>query len=211
MISQNKYGKYSVPDHNTSASRTIRSGGIYEPETIKYILNHCRDGNVIHCGAYFGDFLPALGKIPGTVFAFEPNMENYNHAKETIVLNGLENIHLRNVALSDKSDILNIKVKDGSNFLGGGSHLVENETNDTHKIKSVSIDELELNNISLIHLDVEGHEEKVILGAIKTIQKYKPILIVENLPSKETFNKLLKPLGYQYSGKIYINTLITIQ
>ena len=33
---------------------------------------------------------------------------------------------------------------------------------------------------TLIKMDVEGYENKVLLGAIKTIKKYKPVIYVEN-------------------------------
>tara|TARA_B110000977_G_C11090632_1_gene496718 strand:- start:1915 stop:2559 length:645 start_codon:yes stop_codon:yes gene_type:complete len=44
---------------------------------------------------------------------------------------------------------------------------------------TIKIDDLHLPDCSLIQLDVEGYELKAILGAIKTIQLYKPVLCVE--------------------------------
>jgi hypothetical protein len=37
-------------------------------------------------------------------------------------------------------------------------------------------------NISIIHLDLEGFEEYALLGARKTIERYRPLLILETVP-----------------------------
>jgi len=38
-------------------------------------------------------------------------------------------------------------------------------------------------NVSIIQLDVEGHEQEALSGALKTIQRCLPILILEVLPN----------------------------
>jgi hypothetical protein len=37
-------------------------------------------------------------------------------------------------------------------------------------------------NISIIHLDLEGFEEYALRGARKTIERYRPLLILETVP-----------------------------
>jgi len=45
-------------------------------------------------------------------------------------------------------------------------------------------------NISVIKIDVEGHEFEVLEGAINTIDRYKPIIYIEVW--KECYEKLLE-------------------
>lgn len=89
IISHNEYGKYCVPKSSSirPAARKILSGEVYEPETIEFMRVNCGDGDVVHAGAYFGDFLPALSagmSAGGKVWAFEPNFENYYCARKPL-------------------------------------------------------------------------------------------------------------------------------
>lgn len=112
IIAKNKYGKYCVPNiRGRNAVDTIRQGYVYEEGTINLIINNCFDGDVIHAGTFFGDFLPAISKNlnkDNKIWAFEPNYNNYLCAKETCVINNLTNINLYNYGLSDEKAISNV-------------------------------------------------------------------------------------------------------
>ena len=60
----------------------------------------------------------------------------------------------------------------------------------------------DIDDIALIKLDVEGHEEDVLRGAIETLNNQKPIVVMECLPddivngSSSSF-KILQSLGYK--------------
>ena len=62
----------------------------------------------------------------------------------------------------------------------------------------MSIDSLELERVDFVKIDVERMEVEVLNGAMKTLKKYKPILLIEVLksPQQEIFD-LIKPLGYE--------------
>jgi len=61
-------------------------------------------------------------------------------------------------------------------------------------VHTIKIDDLNLKP-DLIKLDIEGYEMKAILGAAKTINKFKPLIYIEN-PSK-TVDKFFKNYGYK--------------
>ena len=63
-IAYNKYGGYCVPlsSLHRPAAQRILSGDVYEPNTIEFLISNCSDGDIVHAGAYFGDFLPALSR-----------------------------------------------------------------------------------------------------------------------------------------------------
>ena len=62
MIAYNKYGGFCIPisSKHRPAVQKILKGDIYEPHTIEYMLSNCSDGDIVHAGTFFGDFLPAL-------------------------------------------------------------------------------------------------------------------------------------------------------
>lgn len=75
----------------------------------------------------------------------------------------------------------------------------------TLKIKIRKLDNFNLNP-SFIKIDVEGHEYECILGAMKTIKKYKPILLAEyNQRLNIKILSLLKK--FNYKGYYFDNKL----
>ena len=53
-------------------------------------------------------------------------------------------------------------------------------------------------NPILIKIDVEGHENEVLEGGIRTIREFKPLLIIESFPPKQAnIIMTLKEIGYK--------------
>ena len=219
-IAYNRYGAYCVPlsSGHRPAVRKILSGDVFEPETLDFMRAHCGAGDIVHAGTYFGDFLPALsGKCaPGAqIWAFEPNRENYRCAQITLLLNGLENVELTNAGLGERRHLSNLVTGDRSGRgLGGGSHLVEGVAGDpaatTEVVEVVTVDETVPANreVSMIQLDVEWHERQVLSGALATIRRCLPILILENLPDQAWLAENILPLGYRVTRKLHVNTVL---
>ncbi len=203
----NIYGKYAIPKNSLwrIAAQTVLEGEVYEPDTIKYIINNCGNSSIIHVGTYFGDFLPALSKYcKNTVFAFEPNTENYTCARTTCWLNGCKNVILKNNALGDSSKMINLKIKDKGRHIGGLSRVVEEESQDTEKVCQIKIDDVICHTtpISILHLDLEGYELNAINGAINIVKNWKPIIIIEDNGNDYID---LENLGYRYTKRIHNN------
>ena len=90
-IAYNMLGGYCVPlsSRHRYAAQVVLRGNVYEPDTIHFIVQNAKDGDVIHAGAFFGDFLPALSRGCARsckVWAFEPDPENYRCALATILV-----------------------------------------------------------------------------------------------------------------------------
>jgi hypothetical protein len=68
-------------------------------------------------------------------------------------------------------------------------------------IKVKRLDDYDFSDVDLIKVDVEGHEESVLAGGMRTIEINRPVLIVEieqrhiKKPIEEVFRKMLS-LGY---------------
>lgn len=223
VLAENKYGKYAVPksSQHRPAAQKILNGAVYEPDTIQYMIDNCGNGSIIHAGTYFGDFLPALGNLNNTIFAFEPMYENYCCALTTLSLNFDSNnsIKLFNAGLSDHDGLGNIVFKDERGQNLGGTSRISSSNNETFidEINLITIDNntfiQNTEHCSIIQLDVEGHEEKVLKGALETIKKHKPILILECWNDKmfetEFFKeKIFGELGYKEERKLHENKVL---
>ena len=205
----NEYGMYAIPKSSAwrIAAQTVIEENVWEHDTIKYIIKNCEYSSIIHAGAYFGDFIPALSKnCKDTVFAFEPNSENYECASMTCNLNNCTNVILRRNALGDCKAKVNLKIKHGSKSIGGLSKIVSIADKDTEEVLQVTIDDTipHTRPISILHLDLEGHELSALKGAKNIIKKWKPILIIEDNHKEYS---MLANLNYVYQRRVNKNLI----
>lgn len=217
-IAYNKYGGYCVPlsSRHRPAAKKILAGEVWEPETIEFLTSHCNDGDIIHAGTFFGDFLPALSQPLTTgakVWAFEPNPENYRCALITTYLNDLQStIELMNAGLGQQRGSLSMVTKDAEGrSLGGSSRVVEKSCGTgSISVQILTIDEIVPpdRRVSIIQLDVEGFEQPALSGALRTIQCYRPILILETLPAERWLAENILCFGYRTQGVIHGNTIL---
>tara|TARA_B110000503_G_C7110484_1_gene397847 strand:+ start:61 stop:711 length:651 start_codon:yes stop_codon:yes gene_type:complete len=205
----NEYGMYAIPKSSAwrIAAQTVIEENVWEHDTIKYIIKNCEHSSIIHAGAYFGDFIPALSKnCKHTVFAFEPNSENYECANMTCDLNNCTNVILRQNALGDCRKIVNLKIRHGNKSIGGLSKIVSMADKDTEEALQVTIDDTipHTRPVSILHLDLEGHELSALKGAKNIIKKWKPIVIIEDNHKEYS---LLANLNYVYQRTINKNLI----
>jgi FkbM family methyltransferase len=223
VVSYNKYGGYCIPKSSCHrpAARAVLKKRIWEPNTIQYVIDNCGEGDVIHAGTFFGDFLPAFSQAidsRATVWAFEPNIESFRCAEITINLNDIQNVELRNTGLGEKADFLRLATKDVNGVsLGGSSRILNHQPTNasgTEVVQIVTIDDTVEQNrhVSIIQLDVEGYEKQALAGAIQTINRCRPIIILEILPDSnlldsDWFKDNILALGYRKTGEVHNNSI----
>jgi len=184
---------------------------VWERETIKFMRENCGQGDIVHAGTYFGDFLPGLARAivaDALIWAFEPNEENYRCASITIELNALgPMVKLTHAALGPTDGVVMLSVSDDSGCsLGGSSHvsIVGKE-----RATQVSLDRFIPSDrrISVLQLDVEGYEDSALRGAEHLITRDRPILILETIPTSEWFKELLRGSGYIQKANLADNSV----
>jgi len=220
-IAYNTYGGYCVPlsSRHRPAVQKIMAGEVWEPKTIEFLMSHCENGDLVHAGTYFGDFLPALSQSAAPdakVWAFEPHPENYRCAFITTYINGLQNIELMNAGLGERQDMLPMVIAnaDGGSS-GGSSRIIEKNAASREEgstlVKIVSVDSIVPSDrkVSIIQLDVEGFEKPALSGAMLTIQRCKPIILLETLPEQSWLSENILQFGYRIAGTVHGNTILT--
>ena len=213
-IAKNIYGSYSVPKSSdyTFTSQTILNAKVHEPDTLEFITNNCSNGGIVHAGAGFGDFFPALSKsCKSTVWTFEPDDENYFCAKKTIELNHLKNINLFNYGLGQNKKQVYLQIKKDNKSLGPRCEISEvfisEEGTSYQPISLHSLDTIipETSKISIIHLDVEGYELEVLKGAKRIIEKDAPIIILEIHSQALEYNNFMLQINYKPTDQLIYN------
>lgn len=144
-----------------------------------------KDQNSLDVGANLGLFTYSMAKYSKRVFAFEPNPYPLRTLKYVID----KNVTLLPIALGSIDGVTDLKIPRCSTkgWSSNGASLGDKEVEDsplhslhTYKIQSRRLDSLDIENIGLIKVDIEGFELEFIKGSLKTIEKHKPNVIMEN-------------------------------
>ena len=192
-IEHPNYESIYIFDGYDTISNEVRQNKIWEDAVCnKLAENYVEGTDFLDIGANIGlnsVRMNQIKKITGTVHLFEPQPDVFLMLKyNTRNLNR----KLYNVALSDKnghSSFTQTEANVGATQIGSNLEVT---------IATARLDDfLFPNTISLMKIDVEGHEESMIKGGKETIMKYKPTILIEMWPGKkEIVSELLKSFGY---------------
>lgn len=156
----------------------------------------CRERRVcVQAGAHAGLWPRRLAGIFGQVFAFEPDAPLYECATRN--LTAVTNVVLTRAALGERAGAALLQRRSSA-----GSSRIDPDQGD--RVAMVTIDGLELAACDAIFLDVEGYEVEALRGAAKTIEKFSPILHLEELPrAADAIRMLMAELGYRLHRRIH--------
>ena len=151
-----------------------------------------------------------LSESGGQVVALEPSPEMLATLQKNVEANGLNNVRLRNVCAGDRTHTAVF----WRNFERpiAFSLVKFDEKATSMSVLVVSLDDLlsweDISRLDYLKIDAEGAEQQIIFGAKKTIEKFRPIILIEinlvdahiSLPNYSTFqfpstniNRLLIP------------------
>lgn len=188
------------------ASRAFLQGKYWEPPTHSAFLAitaRAPGRTVVHAGCYFGDMLHTLSLHAGRVFAFEPVLENYLFAYHNAERLGLRNVLLFHAGLSDRTAVLPLCSGDAEGrSLGGAAHVLFRPGAATGRIEHVPclrLDDLPVEDVGLLHLDVEGSQLAALQGAARVLARDRPIVLVED--PHGLAGPFLQELGYREQGE----------
>ncbi|MDC3266427.1 FkbM family methyltransferase [bacterium] len=154
-------------------------------------LEFCRGRDVVvQAGGNCGLYPRLFAKYFKRVYTFEPDALNFhclvNNCQE-------ENIIKLNAAIGCENKLVGIN--NGSRGNSGAFTV-----NEVGHIPTITIDQLGLDKCDLIQLDIEGYELYAIKGALKTIEKFKPVISMETV-IHET-DQILRNNGYVKAKEI---------
>jgi FkbM family methyltransferase len=186
MITKNiKYGDKSI-DINIYESDNVsnainNSSMFYEIGFLQHIQNNYSvQTGIIDIGANIGNHSLFFSEFleHDIIHSFEPHPDNFELLQKN--MDG-KKAKLYQTALSDKKGEMVLYNSESGNNGGFSLHHQPRSFVVYDKIDVTSLDSYELNNISMIKIDVEGHEDGVLKGAVNTIKKNHPIIFIENL------------------------------
>lgn len=173
--SHNQFHNYQIEEYN---------------EALKFVKQF---RTAIDLGGNLGIMSNRMVKNFEFVHAFEPLFHKYlrSNIKE-------KNIQVYPYAVGDTPGTVTMRV--GFHH-SGGSNIVDREADGKglREVEVVTVDSFDIKDVDFIKIDVEDYEWFALQGAKNTIEKYKPVLLIE-LKDDNTYHRniiiFLEQLGY---------------
>jgi FkbM family methyltransferase len=154
-----------------------------------YLLSkpHIRNfRTAIDVGCRVGEFSRYLHLDFKHVYCFDPNL--WSHFRYNVDLTKVTHFQC---ALGDEV---------GEISMYGGTHSARDGASTPKTAPVFQLDLFGFENVDYIKIDVEGFEKKVLLGAAKTIERYNPLIVIEQ-------NHVVLEGDHQYSAKEYLESI----
>lgn len=139
--------------------------------TIRAALSFCKlHRTAVDVGAHIGIWTNELAKRFDTVWAFEPNSENFECLEQNIG----SRARLQNIALGEGFDT------GGMCLLPGGNSGMWHIAPAGYGVTVRRLDDYFLECVDFIKIDTEGFEGKVLQGARRTLNTCRPVVFFED-------------------------------
>ena len=156
----------------------LRANITWEPDTKKLIEKLKLKGTVVlDIGAHIGTHSITLSQMVGSqgaVHSFEPQEKIFRELCMNLIINDCNNVIVHKCAVG--SEIKKVYLGEPIRDNEGGRYL---NADGSEEVDMITIDSLNLSNISFIKIDVENTEEYVLEGCRETIKKNKPTILIE--------------------------------
>lgn len=188
-------------------SRRINLDGVYDIKELSTLIDWLKTtdpsafgGSVLDIGANIGNHSLYFSNFFKKIHCFEPSNKIFSILKINSIL--ANNIECYQTGISDTDGVASLLVTEG--YLGC-SQVTNTSGGNTQEISIAKLDSMadKFEDVSLIKLDVEGHEYEAISGGEFLIRKYRPYILFEQHESDfhdgdgTKVIDLLKQFGYQ--------------
>jgi len=167
----------------------------------------------VDVGANLGAISVPLARVledNGVVHAFEPQRLIYYMLCGNVAIASLENVYCHRLAVSEQpGGQIELPTYRLDKIVNIGAYQLE-KTEDTdfdgvatgsaEQVDVVSLDSFGLERLDLLKIDVEGMELKVLEGAAKLIEQYRPAILFEALKGQQD---PLKQFFWQRDYRLY--------
>jgi FkbM family methyltransferase len=153
----------------------------YEKEMNVYRSLIAPGQTAVDVGANIGFVTTMLARIvgpSGRILSFEPSPTVFPRLQKTIKANGLANVTALNLGCGASPSIERLHEMSGSS--GNASILGDSEVSTKIRVERLDdIPEVWESAVSLLKIDAEGYEPKVLEGAHRVLEEHRPIIYLE--------------------------------
>lgn len=164
------------PEGEALSDHIRRENDFFEAEILDFIKsNFPVHGTIVDIGANIGNHSTYFARFLKyrQILAFEPVPANYVLlAANCAYYNGFYSFKF---GITNQEKMLHVFQK----FDNMGASMVHEEG--TIEVIGIPLDRFSLYDVTLIKIDVEWHEPEVLQGAYATIQRNKPLILIEDV------------------------------
>lgn len=180
-------------ESDRNIKRHLEERGMYEQDVSKILAATLKPGDIfLDVGANVGWFSLLASRLvspTGKVVAFEPAKENINKLKYNLSLNDMSNVELIETAVSDKTEETSFYL----NPYGNGGHALwdmqkgreDRQPSEVIPITTITLDDWffgqTLKAPRVLKIDTEGHDCRVLMGAKRLLDTYRPPYVISEL------------------------------
>lgn len=190
----------AVP-HWSRMAAVVAATGLTERDDALFVMDLLRPGEIfVDVGSNIGFYTVLAPRRGALVHAFDPTPEACDVCEQNARLNRIDaSTRVHRAACSDSTGLARFTSGlDIKNHIAG-----PNETG--LEVAMVTIDDLIAAggpDVAMIKIDAEGHDLEVLKGAMRTIDDYRPAVLIEIWSDGADVADLLADLGYRsYSYK----------
>lgn len=153
------------------------------------------DQTVLDVGTWYGPWTHKAARFARSVVTVEANPQLAAFVARTTP----RNVRVIPKAASDRDGWATLWLPPGRRGTEGRASLSRLDAGTAIEVETFRLDSLDVGDLGLMKIDVEGHEREVLLGATGLVETWKPNLVVEIedslSPAKDTLG-LLAEWGY---------------
>ncbi|MCP5076345.1 MAG: FkbM family methyltransferase [Rhodobacteraceae bacterium] len=204
-----KHGRFHLPPNDTYIGRSLELYGEWCEAEVRLFAQVLKPGaTVIEVGANIGSHTVALSRIvgeSGQVYAVEMQPFIAQLLSANTIINGACNVQVSMSGVSDSDGQLRmpkINYQTDFNFGGISVEFLESVTKktDQQSVPLSTLDSLfEVGRLDLLKLDVEHLELQALKGAAGLVERFQPVIYLENDDPGESDAILdqLRKMGYK--------------
>lgn len=171
--------------NNGLVDKEIYSKGSWEPNMLREIRKHISKTSIcLDIGANIGQHSLYMATVAthGKVYAFDPIPSLAKQIQESVSKNNYNNVEVFTFGLSNENIIKEIYLNNLN--MGNTTFKKRLGASSVEKAETKIFDDFwnERAQIDFIKMDVEGYEYYALLGMKKSLEKYKPVMIIEFSP-----------------------------
>jgi len=152
-----------------------RTGDKFDAGDLEFALKNVKNKSVaLDVGAHFGSWTRILSQKFNEVVAVEGAPENFNCLLKNT--EQFHNIECINCAIGNDFGNVDIGFLPGQPTKNSGGMAIIGDGD----IPMITIDSLNLKALDFLKIDIEGYEIPALRGGMKTIMKYKPVIVIED-------------------------------
>jgi FkbM family methyltransferase len=203
--------------------------GEFEYHLIRFIVDRLRDHSIVlDIGAHHGEFaVPIAHELKkhqwsSKVWSFEPDPKNFDYLQHNLCSNDLSpfaELHLVAVSnqTSETAELLCPADNSGNTLASNAEFAIGDELLSVKRrtVRTVRIDDMDFgrSTVGIIKLDIQGSEPEALEGAMLTLIRDRPVVIVEvveSWPRASEVDQILRGLGYTIHGLTRSGDLVSI-